>query len=170
MSVSQNVWFAFRSSSHSGEHVARSKSGLGSACGRAGEPYLKLSQGETPAGADLAVVLDSRASDNGTQLVDGARSQSSSLGLTSNTARGLLSGLFMKSQHHHYIFTATIRRLVRLDIAYLVEVGANPSLPVLAEVCWRICQSNVVVAIVVSRCNGVGCSRLLTIFWLCLIA
>merc|ERR1712226_1376030 len=54
---------------------------------------LELSQGETSASSDLAVVLNSRASDNGTQLLDGARSQSSSLGLTSDTARGLLSGL-----------------------------------------------------------------------------
>lgn len=55
--------------------------------------YLELSQGETPTGAHLAVVLDSRASDNGTQLVDGSRGQSGGLGLTGDTTRGLLSGL-----------------------------------------------------------------------------
>lgn len=55
--------------------------------------YLELGQGETPAGAHLAVVLNGRASDNGTQRVDGAGSQSCSLGLTGDAAGGLLSGL-----------------------------------------------------------------------------
>lgn len=57
------------------------------------DSYLELSEGETAAGADLAVVLDGRASDNRTELVDGAGSQSSGLGLTGGTARSLLAGL-----------------------------------------------------------------------------
>lgn len=55
--------------------------------------YLELSQGETPAGAHLAVILDGRTSYNGAQLVDWPRSQSGGLGLTGNPSGGLLSGL-----------------------------------------------------------------------------
>lgn len=57
------------------------------------ESYLELSQSETAAGADLAVVLDGRASDNRTELVDGAGSQSGGLGLTGGTAGSLLASL-----------------------------------------------------------------------------
>lgn len=116
--------------------------------------YLELGQGETPAGAHLAVILDGRASDNGAQLVDGSRSQSGRLSLTGNTTRSLLSGLldqnvltaaeivslFKRSgvfsrdiiwEHEKEIIQSSPERRTA---AYLVKVGANPSLPILAEV------------------------------------
>lgn len=55
--------------------------------------YLQLSQGETTAGTDTAVVLDGRASHNGSEPVDGAGSDGGSLGLTGIPARDLLAGL-----------------------------------------------------------------------------
>lgn len=62
--------------------------------GRCGEKiYLELSEGETPTGTDAAVVLDSRASNNGPQLVDGPGSKSRSLGLPHLTTVDLLGGL-----------------------------------------------------------------------------
>lgn len=60
---------------------------------RISNAYLELSESETTAGADLAVVLNSRASHDRSELVDGARSQSGSLGLTSDTSRSLLPRL-----------------------------------------------------------------------------
>lgn len=57
--------------------------------------YLQLSQGETTAGTDTAVVLDGRASHNGPELVDGAGSDGSSLGLASIPAGDLLAGLYL---------------------------------------------------------------------------
>lgn len=71
--------------------------------------YLELSDGETPAGTDAAVVLDRGASDNRPQLVDRPGSESGSLGLADLTAVNLLGGL--------------------------IEVASNPTLPILAEVC-----------------------------------
>lgn len=59
------------------------------------ESYLELSQSKTAAGADLAVVLDGRASDNRAELVDGTGSQSSGLGLTGSTAGSLLASLLI---------------------------------------------------------------------------
>lgn len=56
--------------------------------------YLQLSQGEATAGTDTAVVLDSRASHDGPELVDRARGQGSSLGLTGGPSRRLLAGLY----------------------------------------------------------------------------
>lgn len=55
--------------------------------------YLELSQGETAAGTDSSVVLKSRASHNGSELVDRARSQSGGLGLTSSASPRLGTGL-----------------------------------------------------------------------------
>jgi hypothetical protein len=55
--------------------------------------YLQLSQGETTAGTDTAVVLDGRASDNGSELVDGTGSDGGSLGLAGISAGDLLAGL-----------------------------------------------------------------------------
>lgn len=55
--------------------------------------YLELSKRETTAGTDLAVVLEGRASHDRAQLVDRARSDGSSLGLTGSTARSLLASL-----------------------------------------------------------------------------
>ena len=58
--------------------------------------YLELSKGETAASTDLAVVLDGRASHDRAQLVDGARGESGSLGLTSGASRSLLPGLVQR--------------------------------------------------------------------------
>lgn len=55
--------------------------------------YLQLSQGETTAGTDTAVVLDGRASDNGSEPVDGTGSDGGSLGLAGIPARDLLARL-----------------------------------------------------------------------------
>jgi len=55
--------------------------------------HLQLSKGETTAGADTAVVLESRATDNGAELVDGAGSDGGSLSSASVAASLLLAGL-----------------------------------------------------------------------------
>lgn len=55
--------------------------------------YLELSEGETTASTDLAVVLDGRASDDRAKLVDGAGGSGGSLGLTSDSAGSLLASL-----------------------------------------------------------------------------
>lgn len=60
------------------------------------QSYLELSQGETTTGADAAVVLDGRASHNRSELVDGTRSDGSSLGLASVASRDLLAGLYCR--------------------------------------------------------------------------
>ena len=57
-------------------------------------------------------------------------------------------------------------------VAYLIEVNADPALPILAEVCERSQLAVVFTSPAVgdgSVCGG-WCSRVLTIFWLCLIA
>ena len=59
-----------------------------------GRIYLQLSEGETTASTNTAVVLDGRAPDNGTQLVDGARSNGGGLGDTGLTTAVLAAGLF----------------------------------------------------------------------------
>ena len=56
--------------------------------------YLQLSQGETTAGTDTAVVLDGGASHNGTQLVDGTGSDGSGLSETVFTSAVLTTGLY----------------------------------------------------------------------------
>jgi hypothetical protein len=69
--------------------------------------YLQLSQGETTAGTNAAVVLDGRASDNGAELVDGSGSQGSSLSGAHIATADLLGSLFPNAivrtvGHHHY--------------------------------------------------------------------
>lgn len=59
--------------------------------------YLELSQGETTAGADAAVVPDGSASHDRSELVDGAGGHGSSLGLTGVPSRDLLAGLYFNS-------------------------------------------------------------------------
>lgn len=63
------------------------------------ESYLELSQGETAAGTDTAVVLDGRASHNGSELVDGSGSKGSGLGLAGSASPRLLAGLYHTSQN-----------------------------------------------------------------------
>lgn len=78
------------------------------------EMYLELSQGETPTSADLAVVLDGRASDNGSQEVDGARGNLGGLGATSDTARSLLAGLYSICQNQipsKFLIVVLLRRV-----------------------------------------------------------
>lgn len=58
--------------------------------------YLQLGKGETTAGTNTAVVPLSRASHNGTQLVDGARGNSGGLCETSLTTAVLLAGLYSR--------------------------------------------------------------------------
>lgn len=57
------------------------------------DTHLELSQAETTAGADAAVVLEGRAADNGAELVDGAGSDGSGLSSASVAASLLLAGL-----------------------------------------------------------------------------
>lgn len=61
---------------------------------RAINSYLELGEGETTTGTNPSVVLNGRASHKRSELVDGAGSQSSSLGLTSSASPGLAAGLF----------------------------------------------------------------------------
>jgi hypothetical protein len=62
--------------------------------------YLQLSEGETTASTNTAVVLDGRAPDNGTQLVDGARSNGGGLGDTGLTTAVLAAGLKSGEKAH----------------------------------------------------------------------
>lgn len=115
---------------------------LGSLKGRQflhhGYSYLQLSQGETTAGTDLAVVLDGRASHDRSELVGRSGSGGSSLSLTGSSAADLLGGLIPTarsvslSSSRGAVFA--LRMEVVWDISYLVEVGLNPALPILAEV------------------------------------
>jgi hypothetical protein len=70
-------------------------------------PYLQLLQSEAPTSARAAVVLDSRALNNGSQTVDGAGSNASGFGDTGITTAVLAAGL--------------------------LEVHLDPALPVLVE-------------------------------------
>ena len=56
--------------------------------------YLELLNGETAAGPGTAVVLDGRASDDGTEEVDRTRGDGSSLGPTSVPTPDLATGLY----------------------------------------------------------------------------
>lgn len=55
--------------------------------------YLELLEGETAASAYAAVILDGRASDDGSQLVDWARGDLCGLGLASLPTADLAGGL-----------------------------------------------------------------------------
>jgi hypothetical protein len=58
--------------------------------------YLQLGDGETTSSSNTAVVLDGWAADDWSQLVDWARSDSSSLGKTGIAASELAARLFSK--------------------------------------------------------------------------
>lgn len=110
--------------------------------------YLQLNERETAASADPSVILDGRASHNRSELVDGARGQSSSLGLTSSTSPRLLAGLFPHKNSQYLVSRFPPPHLWRGGVgfffgssfecpkgrAYLIKVGANPTLPILAEI------------------------------------
>jgi hypothetical protein len=55
---------------------------------------LQLSDGEATALTNAAVVADGRAANDGAKLVERTRGDSGGLGLTCDTSRGLLAGLF----------------------------------------------------------------------------
>jgi hypothetical protein len=115
--------------------------------------YLQLGKGETTTGTDTAVVLDGRAPHNGTQLVDGARGNSGGLRETGLTTAVLATGLYPKetlSVHHaqkivqnnssrqNFIIPCCLSDTNspsdRFEKAYLLEVHADTTLPVLVEV------------------------------------
>lgn len=101
-------------------------------------PYLELSKGEATALADTAVVLDSRASHNGAELVEGTGGDGSSLSLTGGASRLLLAGLYRKKiRIPASNKTDASKQHLPQESAYLVEVASNPTLPILAEVCVR---------------------------------
>lgn len=62
--------------------------------------YLQLSPGEPTTGPNTAVVLDGRASHNGTQLVNRTGSNSGSLSETGVTSAVLATGLFENQLVH----------------------------------------------------------------------
>lgn len=118
--------------------------------------YLQLSQSEATTGTDTAVVLDSRASHNRSELVNRTGCEGGSLSLAGNASRGLLAGLYSKTSpsdtvckqsHGALLLTQRnsipplpcVRKTHHLWVgspsrAYLVEVTLNPTLPVLSEV------------------------------------
>lgn len=63
-----------------------------------GQNYLQLSTGETTTTPDTTVVLDGRASHNGTQLVNRTGSDGSGLSETGITSAVLATGLFGKKK------------------------------------------------------------------------
>lgn len=153
-------------------------------------PYLELSEGETAAGADLAVVLDGRASDNRTELVDGAGSQSGGLGLTGSTAGSLLASLEIPIMS----ITTFSKHWCRRNAAALRGFGSGKNRIPGRSACvhdaaspcgslFRILSQSLIPLIIrlpsvvggiaiSSSLRTVGgiCSRFFTIFWLCLIA
>ena len=92
--------------------------------------YLQLSKSETTANADLAVILDSRASNNGPQLVNRTRSDSSSLSTACDSAADLLSGLFPIIIISHELLSI----IPTMTTSHLVEVCPDPTLPILSEI------------------------------------
>lgn len=101
-------------------------------------PYLQLSKGEATASTHAAVVLDGRAADDGPQLVDGAGSDLSSLGLASIATALLLAGLWFRVSGHVclvLILRALQAPLLSREGNYLVKVHADTALPILAEIC-----------------------------------
>ena len=63
-----------------------------------GQNYLQLSPGETTTRPDTTVVLDGRASHNGTQLVNRTGSDGGGLSETGITSAVLATGLFEKKK------------------------------------------------------------------------
>lgn len=116
-----------------------------------GEFYLQLGEGETTASTNPAVVLDSRAPHDGTQLVNRTGSDGGGLcetGLTTAvlTARlefpnksvsqgaKMLKPGFLSKVLLQLVACDAIRVGKGVSISYLVEVHAHTTLPVLAEI------------------------------------
>lgn len=104
--------------------------------------YLQLSESESTTGTDTAVVLDSRATHNGTQLVNRTRGNSGGLRKTGLTTavlaarlqnRKLLDNHGSSPRRPEHVVQNMIRESI-VSISYLVEVHAHTTLPVLAEV------------------------------------
>lgn len=137
-------------------------------------PYLELLKGEAAALTDAAVVLDGRASHDGAELVDGAGGDGGGLGPAVFPAPGLRTGLHTIVSHKNTSqIPPSLSSLVGEknsgfeSLSYLVEVGADPTLPVLSEIYPR---ASVHASPKTSKPNGGGKdSRLLMSFWLYLI-
>lgn len=147
--------------------------------------YLELGEGETTTGTDSSVVLNGRASHNRSELVDGAGSQGSSLGLTSSTSPGLAAGLFERisqylvSKLSNFSYVATFFFFHHLGFKNRVP-GRSECEPVAANPCGNLWEhvsrrSSLLVYrrfVFFFSCNPSRgrCSRLLIRVWLCLIA
>lgn len=84
-------------------------------------PYLQLLQGESSTGSGTAVVLDRRASDDRSELIDGTRCDGSGFGQTILSAARLAAGLVEVHSH--------------AALPVLVEVGVGELLIVLDRHC-----------------------------------
>jgi hypothetical protein len=133
------------------------------------ESYLELSQGETAAGTDTAVVLDGRASHNGSELVDGSGSKGSGLGLAGSASPRLLAGLYHTSQYFKLMMEFFRDSIVfsRRGIAIPGRSGFEPGA---ANPCGSLYEGSVAGVLDLVGFHRWWCSRLLTSFWLCLIA
>ena len=92
-------------------------------------PYLQLSQGESTSSSYTAVVLDSWASDDWSQLVDWAGCDSCRLRKTGITASELTAWLNCMLDPSLLCHSCAI---------YLVEVNSDSSLPILTEICRQL--------------------------------
>lgn len=135
--------------------------------------YLELSQGETTAGADTAVVLKGRASHNRSELVDRSGSEGSSLGLTSCASPRLLAGLF----HSQYLCAKVNFQKIEMNrffssllVGCIVIPGRSGFEPGAANPCGSLLKESVPQILYHIVIRGWCGSRLLTSFWLCLIA
>ena len=97
--------------------------------------YLQLLEGETTSSTNAAVVLDGWATDDWSQLVNWARGDSCGLGETSIAASELATWLLCELEpNSNPSSSLPIPILVARVCMYLVEVNANPALPILAEI------------------------------------
>lgn len=141
---------------------------------RQGRSYLQLSQGETTASTNTAVVLDGGAAHNGTQLVDGTGSDGSGLGDTVLTSAVLTTGLNGRMLVHqvrvkNFSPKPVVGNIVRRERecssgkfskSYLVEVHADALLPILAEVCKKCISTLIIHQIAIPvRCSGYSSER-----------
>ena len=105
-------------------------------------PYLQLIESEATALPDAAVVLDGRASHDGAELVDGTGGDGGGLGPARFPATGLRAGLdtrvrsqqVPKQKFRPNDLGGKMLSSRIWGFSYLVEVGADPTLPVLAEI------------------------------------
>lgn len=99
--------------------------------------YLQLLDGETTSGAGTAVVLDRWAADNWPQLVHWAGGNSGGLGETGIATSKLATWLLYVLDSFPTSFSSIVRCgffVSQRVCMYLIEVNANPTLPILAEI------------------------------------